>query len=158
MEDTVANEAHWQDELNKQKAANAALQGEIDNITGRSSSEPGARTREASGRATPSANESEELHRRIDKLQTQHNALQAELSASRDVLSAREREVEVLRMRCEEAEREVETLREDLSQAQQRINTLLDMGDGGFGVGSNDERIESMESSEEASMAFDKVC
>jgi len=148
----------WQDELNKQKAANSTLQAEIDGITGRSSTEPGARTRDASGRATPSANEAE-LHRRMDKLQTQHNALQAELAASRDVLSAREREVEVLRMRCEEAEREVDTLREDLSQAQQRINTLLDMGGEGFGLGSDDDRRQSLGSatSEEASMAFDKV-
>lgn len=95
----------------------------------------------------------------MDKLQTQHNALQAELAASRDVLSAREREVEVLRMRCEEAEREVDSLRDDLSQAQQRINTLLDMGGDSFGVGSDDDRRQSLGSatSEEASMAFDKV-
>ena len=149
--------ADKKDELNKQKGANTSLQGEIDSLTGRSSTEPGSRTRDASGRATPSASESE-LHRRMDKLQTQHNALQAELAASRDVLSAREREVEVLRMRCEEAEREVETLRDDLAQAQQRISTLLDMGEGGgFGIGSDEDRRASLESSEEASMAFDKV-
>lgn len=102
-----------------------------------------------------------EFNRRFDKLQQQHNALQAELQASRDVLSAREREVEVMRMRCEEAEREVEVLREDLHQAQQRINTLLEMGGDGNGtfLASEDEdgRRGSMGSSEEASMSFDKV-
>ena len=61
-------------------------------------------------------------------------------------------------MRCEEAEREMEGLRDDLSQAQQRINTLLDMGGEGFGVSDEDGRRESLGSSEEASMAFDKVC
>jgi len=99
----------------------------------------------------------------MDTLQTQHNTIQAELSASRDVLAAREREVEVLRMRCEEAEREVEVLHDDLTQAKERINTLLEMGGpGGFGVGSDDEsgedrRRDSGASSGEASMAFDKV-
>lgn len=166
--------------MNKQKAANTSLQSEIDSLRGRSSTEPGSRTRDASGRSTPSFNESE-LTRRIDKLQSQYNALQQELSASRDVLAAREREVEVLRMRCEDAEREVEGLREDLGQAQQRISTLLDMGqlgsdddddddreddedqeseEGGLGVGKlrgGGGRRGSGESSEEASMAFDKV-
>lgn len=130
----------------------------MDGLTGRSSNEPGGRTRDASGRATPSSADGE-ISRRLDKLQTQYNALQAELAASRDVLSAREREVEVLRMRCEEAEREVEVLRDDLAQAQQRISTLLDMGgETGFGLGSDeDHQRESLGSSEEASMAFDKV-
>ena len=145
------------DELNKQKAANAALQSEMDGITGRSSAEPGARTREASGRATPSLDS--EIARRAEKLQGQLNALQAELSASRDVLSAREREVEVLRMRCEESDREAENLREDLGQAQHRINTLL--GTAGYDdMGSDDERRLSLASSEdedEATMSYDKV-
>ena len=115
-------------ELNKQKESNKSLQSEIEHLTGRSS-EPGARTRDASGRNTPSsASMDSDVSRRLDKLQNQHNALQAELQASRDVLSAREREVDVLRMRCEEAEREIEGLRDDLAQAQQRINTLLEMG------------------------------
>ena len=66
-------------------------------------------------------------------------------------------------MRVEEAEREVETLREDLAQAQQRINTLLEMNQPGFHMDSEDEgddhqrRRNSAGSSEEASMAFDKV-
>jgi uncharacterized protein involved in exopolysaccharide biosynthesis len=98
----------------------------------------------------------------MDTLQSQHNTIQAELAASRDVLAAREREVEVLRMRCEEAEREVEVLREDLTQAKERINTLLEMGGpGGFGAGSDEEsgedRRRGSASSEEASMAFDRV-
>ncbi len=105
-----------------------------------------------------------ELSRRFQTLQTQHTTLQAELAASRDVLSAREKEVEVMRMKVEDAEREVESLREDLSQAQRRISTLLEMqghGDHGYDLGSEDGdgglRRESMEGSEEASMAFDKV-
>ena len=147
--------------MNKQKSANSTLQSEIDGLTGRSSTEPGARTRDASGRGTPSSDG--EFSRRLEKLQTQHGALQAELQASRDVQAAREREVDVLRLRCEEAEREVEALREDLAQAQQRINTLLDMGGAaGYQLGSDDEEAEnrrrgSIGSSEEASMAFDKV-
>ncbi|ORY28504.1 hypothetical protein BCR39DRAFT_535012 [Naematelia encephala] len=148
------------DELNKQKSANSSLQTEIDGLRGRSSTEPGARTRDASGRAAPSSNEAE-LSRRLDKLQNQHNAIQAELGASRDVLVAREREVDVLRMRCEEAEREVEVLRADLEEAKHRINTLLDMNQSGVQLGSEDESDEmqhrrgSNASSEEASMAFD---
>lgn len=66
-------------------------------------------------------------------------------------------------MRVEEAEREVDTLRDDLAQAQQRITTLLDMNQPGFHLESEDEgdelgrRRDSAGSSEEASMAFDKV-
>ena len=150
--------------MNKQKESNKSLQSEMDHLAGRSS-EPGARTRDASGRNTPSSASMEsDLSRRLDKLQNQHNALQAELQASRDVLAAREREADVLRMRCEEAEREVEGLRDDLTQAQQRINTLLEMGGGGgYHLGSEDgdgldlDRRRSAGSSEEASMAFDKV-
>jgi hypothetical protein len=41
-------------------------------------------------------------------------------------------------------------MREELGQAQARIETLLEMGDGDEG--------RSEEGSEEASMAFDKVC
>jgi len=150
------------DELNKQKSANQALQSEIDVLHGRSSNEPGSRTRDATGRAsTPTAVDGE-LSRRLQSLQSQHSALQAELSASRDVLAAREREVDVLRMRVEEAEREVEVLRDDLAQAQHRITTLLEMNQPGFHLGSEDEsevhrsRRDSAGSSEEASMAFDK--
>lgn len=77
-------------------------------------------------------------------------------------MAAREREVELLRMRVDEAEREVEVLRDDLAQSQNRITTLLEMNQPGFQLGSEDEegagRRDSMGSSEEASMAFDKVC
>lgn len=120
------------------------------------------RSRDVSGRNTPGSAESD-LSRRLDKLQSQHNALQAEHQASRDVLAAREREVEVLRMRCEEAERDVEVLRDDLAQAQHRITTLLEMGQPAFGLHSDDEddhralRRDSGGSSEEASTAYDKV-
>lgn len=106
-----------------------------------------------------------DLQRRHQTLQTQHQTLQAELSASRDVQAAREREVEALRKRVEDAEREVEVLREDLIQAQMRITTLLEMqgnGDNGYHLESEDEgegrgRGGSNVSSEEASMAYDKV-
>lgn len=64
-------------------------------------------------------------------------------------------------MRVSEAEREVEVLRDDLAQAQNRITTLLEMNQPGFQLGSEDEdgmgRRDSIGSSEEASMAFDKV-
>jgi chromosome segregation ATPase len=92
----------------------------------------------------------------MQTLQIQHQTLQAELSASRDVLAAREREVDLLGQRVEEAEREVGILRDELGQAQVRIETLLEMGQGsedGLGVARSEEG-----SSEEASMAFDKVC
>ncbi|RSH89351.1 Negative regulator of mitotic exit [Saitozyma podzolica] len=147
-------------ELSKQKSTNTALQTELDQLHGRPS-EAGARTREASGRSTPQGIDGE-LQRRFATLQSQHSSIQAELAASRDVLSAREREVDVLRNRVEDAEREVEVLREDLAQAQHRINTLLGMGPG-LGMGSGAESVDehgqrraSGGSSEEASMAFDK--
>lgn len=146
--------------MNKQKATNISLQSELDRSRGRSSVEPG-QPRSVSGRHTPmSPNPDPELSRKLDKLQAQHNALQAELSAARDVQTAREREVEALRMRCGEYEREVEALREELLQAQHRISTLLEMGKTGF-LGSDDEGLEergSGEGSDEgASMAFHQV-
>jgi predicted RNase H-like nuclease (RuvC/YqgF family) len=98
------------------------------------------------------------MSRRYATLQSQHSALQAELQASRDVLNAREREVDIMRMRVETAEREVENLRDELAQAQHRITTLLEMGGGhGFGLDDNED-MRSEDGSEEASMAFDKVC
>jgi hypothetical protein len=61
-------------------------------------------------------------------------------------------------MRVETAEREVENLRDELAQAQHRITTLLEMGGGhGFGLDDNED-MRSEDGSEEASMAFDKVC
>ncbi|KAK4684618.1 hypothetical protein P7C73_g5552, partial [Tremellales sp. Uapishka_1] len=152
-------------ELTKQKNANASLQTEIDVLQGRSSA-AGSRTRDASGRSTPLSAEID-LSRRLQTLTSQHNALQAELNASRDVSAAREREVDVLRRRVEEAEKEVENLREDLAQAQHRISTLLEMNQSGYQLGSEDEgegegergfgRRDSTQSSEEASVAFDKL-
>ena len=147
--------ADHQDELNKQKQSNTSLQTEIDQLRGRPS-EAGARTRDASGRSTPGGDG--ETSRRLATLQSQHSALQAELQASRDVLTAREREVDIMRMRVEAAEREVENLRDELAQAQHRISTLLEMGGGtGFGIGDDNEDMRSEDGSEEASMAFDKV-
>jgi chromosome segregation ATPase len=145
--------------LSKQKLANTSLQTEIDNLRGRPS-EAGARTRDVSGRATPSLDA--DLQRKLASLQSAHTSVQAELSASRDVLAAREREVDLMRMRVEEAEREVEILREDLAQAQQRISTLLEMGGpNGFDMGSEDggdhDGRGSDENSDEATMQYDKV-
>ena len=142
--------------MNKQKSANQSLQSEIDSISGRSSTEPGSRTRDASGRATPTAFDGE-LSRRFQTLQIQHSTIQAELSASRDVLAAREREVELLRQRVDEAEKELDGMREELGQAQARIETLLEMGQGGFAGSEDGDGVRSEEGSEEASMAFDKV-
>ncbi|KAL7423305.1 hypothetical protein Q5752_002606 [Cryptotrichosporon argae] len=152
------------DELNKQKATNGTLQIELDTLRGRPVGEAGARTRDASGRSTPSE---ADLARRLQTAQAQQTSLQAELQASRDVLAAREREADVLRMRVDDAEREVEALRDELAQAQHRINTLLEMGSGGYGVGSDgdgDHGAASQHGSpraggvsdDEASMAFDK--
>ncbi|WVF69370.1 hypothetical protein IAT40_004146 [Kwoniella sp. CBS 6097] len=133
------------DELNKQKATNTTLQTELDNVRG----QPGTRTRDLSGRSTPSSSEGE-LQRKLSTLQHQHQKLQEDFNASQDVLNARNREVELLRMRVEETERECEGLREDLEQARQRIQTLLEVG-----VVSDDDDDEEG-GSEEASMAFDK--
>ncbi|EIW73669.1 hypothetical protein TREMEDRAFT_59843 [Tremella mesenterica DSM 1558] len=141
------------DELSRQKAANLSLQSEMDHLRGRASVEPGAPRN--SGRATPSPNE-HELQRKLATLQSQHTTMQAELNAGRDVLTAREREAEVMRLRMDESEREVEALRDELLQAQQRINTLLEMGQ----PFSDDDHVSVKKrdsaSSEEASMAFDK--
>ncbi|OCF30994.1 hypothetical protein I316_07401 [Kwoniella heveanensis BCC8398] len=134
------------DELNKQKATNATLQTELDNVRG----QPGSRTRDLSGRSTPSSSEGE-LQRKLSTLQHQHQKLQEDFNASQDVLNARNREVELLRMRVEETERECEGLREDLEQARQRIQTLLEVG-----VVSDDDDDDEEGGSEEASMAFDK--
>lgn len=148
--------------MQKQKNTNTSLQSEIDNLLGTPSA-AGSRTRDASGRSTPSLDS--EVQRRFNTLQSQHTTLQAELAAAKDVLAARERELEMMRRRVEDAEREVENLREDLQQAQQRISTLLEMGgpNNEFGMGSGDSqddlaRASEDGSSEEASMAFDKVC
>lgn len=145
------------DELNKQKATNTALLAELDTLRGRSpSTEPGGTRSFGSGRATPSDGE---LSRRLTTLQSQYSTLQAELQASQDVLSARNREVDLLRMRSEEADRENEALREDLAQAQHRIATLLEMGQADMHMGSDDERLALRRDSSSdggTSMAFDK--
>nr|ODN99924.1 hypothetical protein L204_02367 [Cryptococcus depauperatus CBS 7855] len=126
------------DELHKQKTSNVTLQSELDQFRGRSS---------VSGRSTPSTSSADvDLQRRFNTLQNQHQKLQEDLNASQDVLSARNREVDLLRLRLGEAERELDALREDLAQAQHRIETLLDVR----GVSDDD-------GSEEASMAYDKL-
>ncbi|KAL1412939.1 hypothetical protein Q8F55_000688 [Vanrija albida] len=129
------------DELNKQKTTNSQLIAELDGYRGRAgSTEPGARG--ISGRSTPSVSEGE-LHRRLNTLQSQYVSLQQELQASQDVLNARQREVDLLRMRSEEAERDNEALRDEVAQCQHRIDTLLEMNQSGIHLGSDDggERI-----------------
>ncbi|WVW84560.1 hypothetical protein I302_106594 [Kwoniella bestiolae CBS 10118] len=145
------------DELNKQKATNATLQNELDSLRG----QPGTRTRDmsSSGRSsTPSLlNETNELNRKLSLLQNQHTKLQEDFAASQDVLNARNREVELLRMRVEEYEREIDLLREDLDQSKQRIQTLLEVGVAhDTGISGEGETEDEDEGSEEASMAFDK--
>ncbi|WWC70663.1 uncharacterized protein I206_104614 [Kwoniella pini CBS 10737] len=141
------------DELNKQKATNTTLQTELDGLRG----QPGSRTRDLSGRSTPSnmgMNENViELNKKLNQLQNQHNKLQEDYKASQDVLNARNREVELLRMRLEESDRELEILREDLDQSKNRIQTLLEVG---IHNNKDDDIEEDEEGSEEASMAFDK--
>lgn len=148
------------DELNKQKSTNTSLLAELDNMRGRSGSvEPAGRG--LSGRTTPSETE---VQRKLHTLQNQCNALQAELQASQDTLNARNREMDLLRMRTEENERENEALREDLAQAHHRIETLLEINPSGIHLGSDDDderlgmrRGSSTSSDGGASMAFDKV-
>ncbi|EAL21307.1 hypothetical protein CNBD3610 [Cryptococcus deneoformans B-3501A] len=124
----------------RQKATNTTIQTELDHLRGRSS---------ISGRSTPSSSSviESDVQRRFNVLQNQHQKLQEDFSASQDVLSARNREVDLLRMRLDEAERDMESLRDDLAQAQHRIQTLLDVKGG-----SDDEDDGSLE----ATMAFDK--
>ncbi|WWC88764.1 uncharacterized protein L201_003677 [Kwoniella dendrophila CBS 6074] len=152
------------DELNKQKATNSTLQTELDSMRGG----PGTRTRDlsSSGRSTPSLLNSEnvELNKKINLLNNQLTKLQEDYQASQDVLNARNREVELLRMRIEEYERDLEILREDLDQSKQRIQTLLEVGvttpgggqNGGLGDDDDQDEDEEEDGSEEASMAFDK--
>lgn len=150
------------DELNKQKTTNSQLIAELDSYRGRAgSTEPGARG--ISGRSTPSVSDGE-LHRRLNTLQGQYVSLQQELQASQDGLSARQREVDLLRMRSEEAERDNEVLRDDLAQATHRIETLLEMNQSGIHLGSDDggerlglRRHSSASTDGVTSTAFDKV-
>ncbi|WRT67696.1 uncharacterized protein IL334_004668 [Kwoniella shivajii] len=150
------------DELNKQKATNVTLQTELDSIRG----QPGNRSRDLSGRSTPSSSAGleGELTRKLNLLTNQHTKLQEDFQASQDVLNARNREVELLRMRIEESEREIENLRDDLDQARQRIHTLLAVGVTSDNEDHDHDRLNGMDDddddendgSEEASMAFDK--
>jgi chromosome segregation ATPase len=141
------------EELTRQKSTNAMLQSDLDSLRGISSTDAGSRTRE-SGRATPSSDG--DLQRKLQALTTQHTALQSELGALRSVLTAREREVEVLRSQSEETSREIDALREELDEAHGRIAMLLDVGQSGFDHDTN-KRRDSAASSDEATMAFDKV-
>ncbi|BEJ17140.1 hypothetical protein CspHIS471_0605410 [Cutaneotrichosporon sp. HIS471] len=149
------------DELNKQKATNTTLLSDLDGMRGRAGSPP---TRGLSGRTTPSDGE---LMRKVQTLQNQYAALQAELEASQDTLNARNREWELLRTRVEEnereSERENEALRKDLFEAQHRIETLLEINPAGImGSDDDDDRLGGLRRGSTASsdggtsMAFDK--
>lgn len=109
------------DELTKQKAANAALQAELETSRGRSSTEPGPRR--VNGRSTPSDDnhdlrgqvleaqqysqrlltENKELHQRVE-------ALEKDLASMRDSLMMSQKESDDRYSRVEELEQEVERL------------------------------------------------
>lgn len=110
------------DELTKQKATNTTLQGELDAARGRSSTEPGSRTR-VNGRSTPSDDghelrsqlleaqqhtqrlmaENKELHQRIE-------SLEKDLATMRESFAASQRESDDRYTRVEELEHDVERL------------------------------------------------
>ena len=141
------------EELTRQKQTNATLQADLDGLRGISSTEAGSRTRE-SGRATPSSEG--ELQRKLQTLTAQHAATQSELAAMRTVLTAREQELEISRAQTQEISREIEALRDELDEAHGRIAMLLDVDQSGMRYGDG-KRPDSVVSSDEATMAFDKV-
>ncbi len=114
------------EEMAKQKNLNASLQSELDALQGTTSTtgEIGSRTRSAtstSGRGTPTLEL--ETNRQHQKLLTQHGdlqkrfeGLQEEISAMREVLHGREKEVELTRKRAGDAEQQLESLREELER------------------------------------------
>ena len=116
------------DELTKQKTANSALHAELDTVRGRSSTEPGSRTR-ANGSSTPSddshdllrsqlveaqkqsqrlTNENMDLHQRIE-------TLEKDLASMRENLMASQRESDDRYSRVEELKHEVERLNATLT-------------------------------------------
>jgi chromosome segregation ATPase len=113
-----------QDELTKQKSANAALQSELDAAQGTDGREAGSRTRSAlSGRATPTTEgetprQQQRLASQNADLQRQLEGLREELSALRDVCAGREKEVEITRRRAGEAEAQLEQTRKELERYQ----------------------------------------
>lgn len=113
-----------QDELTKQKSANAALQSELDAAQGTDGREAGSRTRSAlSGRATPTTDgetprQQQRLASQNAELQRQLEGLREELSALRDVCAGREKEVEITRRRAGEAEAQLELTRKELERYQ----------------------------------------
>ena len=116
------------DELTKQKTTNATLQAELDAARGRSSTEPGSRTR-ANGSNTPSDDghdllrsqlvEAQKQSQRLTKenldLQQRIETLEKDLSLMRENLMASQRELDDRYSRVEELAHEVEKLNATLA-------------------------------------------
>ncbi|KAF8560199.1 hypothetical protein OG21DRAFT_1429725 [Imleria badia] len=116
------------DELTKQKTSNSALQAELDTTRGRSSTEPGSRTR-ANGSNTPSDDSHDLLRSQLVEAQKQSQrltnenmdlrqrieALEKDLASMRENLIVSQRESDDRYSRVEELEHEVERLNATLA-------------------------------------------
>ena len=161
------------DELTKQKGLNQTLQSELDATRGVNGSEAGSRTRNANGRNTPIGDdenlrsqlaesqrqvqrlnmENTDLHRRLDKLQTDMEQLRDDLVATQRTSEARLQNAEDLEAEVERLESELkhstnehdenlieqltaqnQTLKEDNKMLSDKINLLLDVDHPSFGA------------------------
>ncbi|EGO04494.1 hypothetical protein SERLA73DRAFT_82409 [Serpula lacrymans var. lacrymans S7.3] len=99
------------DELTKQKTTNANLQTELDAGRGRSSTEPGSRTRGFNGHNTPPDDNHDLLRNQL---------IEAQRQAHRHGNEGRE-----LRLRVESLEKELETMKDNLLLAQRESDDRL---------------------------------